>query len=232
MRQLTYVKDTTIEWWAARRLQNDHDALVMQLAVTRCDLAIASGWSGLPGPFALGHESAGRVMDIGDCVRNFVPGDLVIVSFQIKACGVEYGGGLSDLIRVPFADPMLVRHPQGHPLSQTAGPADGATDAFSAVTHWFRQRPGKEMLVIALANACTTISPKLRRCRYGTCMAWGSPFESAASAFVPNCLNASITSQTGLSIPNRSLGASASRMLMRQSATPPIRVAFVRDGIE
>ncbi len=87
MRQLTYVKDTTIEWWdvPARQLQDDHDALVMPLAVTRCDLAIASGRSGLPGPFALGHERAGRVMDIGDCVRNFVPGDLVIVSFQIKA---------------------------------------------------------------------------------------------------------------------------------------------------
>jgi len=55
-------------------------------------------------------------------------------SYGLKPlCGVEYGGALSDLIRVPFADHMLVRQPEGHALSQTAGLADGATDAFSAV---------------------------------------------------------------------------------------------------
>src|SRR5258708_13460529 len=62
--------------------------------------------------------------------------------------GVEYGGALSDLIRVPFADHMLVRQPAGHALSQTAGLADGATDAFSAVAYWLRQRPGADVLVI------------------------------------------------------------------------------------
>jgi alcohol dehydrogenase len=105
-----------------------------------------------------------------------VPGDLVIVPFQISCgecercrrghtnactsvpfrssyglkpvCGVEYGGALSDLIRVPFADHMLVRQPAGHALSQTAGLADGATDAFSAIAHWLRLRPGAEVLVI------------------------------------------------------------------------------------
>jgi alcohol dehydrogenase len=43
---------------------------------------------------------------------------------------------------------MLVRQPAGHALSQTAGLADGATDAFSAVAFWLRQRPGAEVLVI------------------------------------------------------------------------------------
>ena len=180
MRQLTYVGGSTIEWWdvPAPKLQHDRDALVQPLAVTRCDLdlMIVGGKSGLPGPFALGHETAGRVTDVGDAVKSFVPGDLVIVPFQISCgacercrrghtnactsvpfrssyglkpvCGVEYGGGLSDLIRVPFADHMLVRQPEGHALSQTAGLADGATDGFSAVAHWLRQRPGAEVLVI------------------------------------------------------------------------------------
>jgi threonine dehydrogenase-like Zn-dependent dehydrogenase len=146
--------------------------------VTRCDLdlIIAGGKSGLPGPFALGHETAGIVTNVGDAVKNFTPGDLVIVPFQISCgdcercrrghtnactsvpfrssyglkpvCGVEYGGALSDLIRVPFADHMLIRQPEGHALSQTAGLADGATDAFSAVTTWLWQRPGAEVLVI------------------------------------------------------------------------------------
>ena len=70
-------------------------------------------------------------------------------SYGLKpVCGVEYGGALSDLIRVPFADHMLVRQPAGHALSQTAGLADGATDAFSAVAYWLRQGPGAEVLVI------------------------------------------------------------------------------------
>lgn len=180
MRQLTYVGSKIIEWWdvPAPRLQDGRDALVQPLAVTRCDLdlTIVSGKSGLPGPFALGHETAGRVIEIGDAVKNFAPGDLVIVPFQISCgecdrcrrghtnactsvpfrssyglkpvCGVEYGGALSDLIRVPFADHMLVRQPAGHALSQTAGLADGATDAFSAVAYWLRQWPGAEVLVI------------------------------------------------------------------------------------
>ena len=145
MRQLTYVGGTGIEWWDVPepKLQDDRDAIVAPLAVTRCDLdlAIAGGRSGLPGPFALGHETAGRVVDVGDAVKSFAPGDLVIVPFQISCgecdrcrrgrtntcesvpfrssyglkpvCGVEYGGGLSDLIRVPFADHM----PGGLPLS-------------------------------------------------------------------------------------------------------------------
>ncbi|HEY0909979.1 MAG TPA: alcohol dehydrogenase catalytic domain-containing protein [Bradyrhizobium sp.] len=180
MEQLTYVGDGIVEWWDVPepRLQDDRDALVQPLAVTRCDidLTIVGGKSGMKGPFALGHETTGRVIEVGDAVRNYAPGDLVIVPFQISCgecdrckrghtnactsvpfrssyglkpvCGVEYGGALSDLIRVPFADHMLVRHPKGHAPSQTAALADGATDAFSAVTYWLRQSPGAEVLVI------------------------------------------------------------------------------------
>jgi threonine dehydrogenase-like Zn-dependent dehydrogenase len=180
VRQLTYVKAGLIEWWdvPAPVIRDARDAIVQPLAVTRCDLdlIIAGGKSGLPGPFALGHETSGRVVDVGSDVQAFAPGDLVIVPFQISCgecercrrghtnactsvpfrssyglkpvCGVEYGGGLSDLIRVPFADYMLVRHPPGHALSQTAALADGATDAFAAVTPWLRARPDAEVLVI------------------------------------------------------------------------------------
>jgi threonine dehydrogenase-like Zn-dependent dehydrogenase len=180
MRQLTYVGGNTVEWWDVPepKLRDARDALVRPLAVTRCDLdlIIASGKAGLPGPFAVGHETAGRVTDVGDAVKSFAPGDLVIVPFQISCgycdrclrghtnacrtvpfrssfglkpvCGVEYGGALSDLIRVPFADHMLVRQPEGHALSQTAALADGGTDAFSAVALLLSRWPGAEVLVI------------------------------------------------------------------------------------
>ena len=109
-------------------------------------------------------------------MKNFVPGDLVIVPFQISCghcercrrghtnactsvpfrssyglkpvCGVEYGGALSDLIRVSVRRSHAGQAASGHALSQTAGLADGATDAFSAVAYWLRQWPGAEVLVI------------------------------------------------------------------------------------
>jgi alcohol dehydrogenase len=108
MRQLTYAGGSTIEWWDVPepKLQDDRDALVQPLAVTRCDLdlIIAVGKSGLPGPFALGHETAGRVVDVGDAVQNFVPGDLVIVPFQISCGDCERcrRGHTNACISVPF----------------------------------------------------------------------------------------------------------------------------------
>src|SRR5437899_11047883 len=90
MRQLTYVRPNLLEWWdiPEPRLQDDREAIVAPLAVTRCDLdlSIAIGKSGFQGPFAIGHEAAGIVTDVGDAVRTFAPGDKVIVPFQIS-CG-------------------------------------------------------------------------------------------------------------------------------------------------
>jgi threonine dehydrogenase-like Zn-dependent dehydrogenase len=180
MRQLTYVRPNLVEWWDVPepRLQDDGDALVRPLAVTRCDLdlRIVDGSAGLPGPFAIGHETTGEVVDIGDAAKNAAPGDLVIVPFQISCgqcercrrghtnaclsvpfrssyglkpvCGVEHGGALSDLIRVPFADHMLVTHPRGHALSQTAALADQATDGFRLVARRLEERQGADVLVI------------------------------------------------------------------------------------
>jgi threonine dehydrogenase-like Zn-dependent dehydrogenase len=180
MRQLTYVRPNLLEWWDVPepRLQDDRDAIVAPLAVTRCDLdlAIAIGKAGFAGPFAIGHEAAGIVTAVGDAVTNFAPGDQVIVPFQISCgqcdrcrrgytnactsvpfrssyglkpvCGTEFGGALSDFLRVPFADHMLVRQPTGHALSQTASLADAATAGFSAVKPWLERDPGAAVLVI------------------------------------------------------------------------------------
>src|SRR5712692_5255867 len=81
-------------------------------------------------PFPLGHEFTAEVVEVGDDVRSVRPGDRVVVSFQIccGACGRcrrgltgfceavprgsmygfgplagEWGGALSDLVRVPYA---------------------------------------------------------------------------------------------------------------------------------
>src|SRR5262247_1007320 len=121
----------------APRLEGDDEALVRPLAVARCDIDrfLASGLFPLRGPFALGHECVGEIVALGDGVRGLALGQRVVVAFQLScgSCapcsaghtavcaklptlsdygmqplsGVEYGGMLADVIRVPFANAML-----------------------------------------------------------------------------------------------------------------------------
>jgi alcohol dehydrogenase len=180
MRQLTFVRPGALEWWDVLEptIQDDHDALVRPLAITRCDLDlyIANGVARFEGPFAIGHETAGIVTAVGDAVSNVRIGDTVIVPFQISCgscrfcrrgltnaceavpfrssyglkpvCGVEYGGALSDLLRVPFADHMLIKSPADLKLSQTSSLADSATDAFSVAHPVLMQNPDADVVVI------------------------------------------------------------------------------------
>jgi alcohol dehydrogenase len=180
MRQLTFVRPGVLEWWdvVEPTIQDDRDALVRPLAVTRCDLDlyIARGVARFDGPFAIGHETAGIVTAVGDAVQSVKIGDMVIVPFQISCgscafcargltsaceavpfrssyglkpvCGVDYGGALSDLLRVPFADHMLIKHPPGLTLSKTSSLADSATDAFCVVEPVLRQNADADVVVI------------------------------------------------------------------------------------
>jgi threonine dehydrogenase-like Zn-dependent dehydrogenase len=118
-------------------LEGSRQAIVAPVAATTCDLdrSIIKGRAPYDGPIALGHEFVAQVIDVGDGVRSVVPGDIVAVPAQIS-CGEcdrcctggtafcrsvpltsmyglgavtgDWGGGFSDLVRVPFADAMLV----------------------------------------------------------------------------------------------------------------------------
>src|SRR4029079_19415546 len=128
-------------------------ALVRPIAVATCylDAGIVSGSAPLPGPFAFGHEFVADVVAIGDAVRTTAVGQRVVVPFQIN-CGTcdpctrgltascarvplmasyglaplsrEYGGALSDLVEVPFADGMLVPLPAGVEPAAAPGASD------------------------------------------------------------------------------------------------------------
>jgi alcohol dehydrogenase len=118
------------------------DALVRPLAATTCDLdhhviADKTPFSGL-GPFPLGHECVGTVVDVGPECTHVRTGDVVGVAWHI-ACGrcaqcqlghparcvrhgdAQYGlpvngawgGTFSELIRVPYADYNLAPLPTG-----------------------------------------------------------------------------------------------------------------------
>lgn len=179
MTQLTYVKPRQLEWRevALPRLDSGQSALVKPLAVARCDLDryIALGHYRTPGPFALGHEVVAEVVEIGDAVNSVVPGDRVIVPFQINcgdcdncrrgwtnACTAvppcaafglgthpdgDFGGGFSDLMQVPFADAMLVPLPP--PLSPAAacGLSDNVADGYRTVAPHLARFPGEAVLV-------------------------------------------------------------------------------------
>ena len=163
----------------APTIDGDGEALVRPLAVARCDIDrfLTAGFFPFERPFALGHEGVGEVTAVGDGVRSVAVGDRVVVSFQVscgrcRRCragqsaiceavptlsdygmqplsGVEYGGMLSDLIRVPYADAML------QPVSAALDPvalasvSDNVLDGYRSVAPHLAARPGSEVLVVA-----------------------------------------------------------------------------------
>lgn len=161
----------------APRLEQPDDALVRPLVVTTCDLdhAIVHGRAPLPGPFPLGHEFVAEVVAVGDAVRGFAPGQRVIVPFQIScgrcarcvrgltgscktvgpgsAYGMQpiggvWGGAFADLVRVPFADAMLVALPDGVSARAVASASDNLPDAWRTVVPHLDETPGGDVLVV------------------------------------------------------------------------------------
>jgi threonine dehydrogenase-like Zn-dependent dehydrogenase len=161
----------------APKLAADTDAIVAPIAVARCDLDlyIATGFAPYSGPFAFGHETVARVVDAGPAA-GVVPGDVVIVPFQLScgrcescrrghtnACAsypfaaayglkptskTEFGGALSDLMYVPYADHMLVRLPDGVDPVAAASLSDNIADGWRGVDGPLKMRPGANVLVV------------------------------------------------------------------------------------
>jgi len=164
------------------QLSGGADALVRPVAVATCDLdaALMSGRAPLPGPFAFGHEFVADVIDIGDTVATVRPGDRVIVPFQVScgncdacrrgltaSCATagagaaygmapiarrEWGGALSDLVRVPYADAMLVALPAALVPASVASVSDNVPDGWRAVAPHLERRPGASVLVVGGAG--------------------------------------------------------------------------------
>ena len=175
VRQLTYLGPGRLEWQEVEppQLTGDGDALVRPIAVATCDLdaALMAERAPLPGPFAFGHEFVAEVVD---GAAN--PGARVIVAFQIS-CGTcdrcrrglsgscdtagagaaygmapiarqEWGGALSDLVRVPYADAMLVPLPDGADPVRYASVSDNVPDGWRAVAPPLQSAPGAPVLVV------------------------------------------------------------------------------------
>ncbi len=165
------------------RLEADWEAIVEPVAVATCDLdsLIVRGAAPVDGPFPFGHEGVGRVVEVGDAVRTVVPGDLVSIPFQVScgSCeqcergrsghcqavprlsmyglgalsGGDFGGFLSDRVRVPFAEHMLVVVPTGVAPESIASLSDNIADAWRTVGPQLEQEPGAEVLIVSAANS-------------------------------------------------------------------------------
>jgi alcohol dehydrogenase len=156
---------------------SDGGALVRPLAVATCDLddLIIAGFSPFPAPFAIGHECVAEVMELGDGVSLIRPGDRVSVPFQIscgicRACEVghtsncetvprastygfgphvsTWGGFLSDIVSVPYADHMLVGIPEGVSSAAVASASDNIGDGWRTVGPALKRSPGAPVMIV------------------------------------------------------------------------------------
>ncbi len=163
------------------RPSSDSAALVRPLAVATCDLdaLIIEGVSPFPAPFPIGHECVAEVLEVGDAVTTLEPGQRVSVPFQIScgecaACmqgrtsncaGVafmssygfgpaveQWGGFLSDVVCVPYAEHMLVPIPAGLEPAAVASASDNISDAWRAVGPPLAEQPGAHVLVVGGAG--------------------------------------------------------------------------------
>ena len=160
------------------KLVEPRDALVRPIAVARCDLdpAISLGLYPMPAPFVMGHEMVGEVVAVGEAISNVRLGDKVIVPFQLScmtcapclrghtnACvnvpsgtafglgphgGIDLGGALAELVRVPWADVMLIPLPEGMDPVVAAGIPDNVSDGYRCVAAPLAERPGAPVLVV------------------------------------------------------------------------------------
>jgi threonine dehydrogenase-like Zn-dependent dehydrogenase len=142
------------------------------------DWVLARGKAPVSGPFPLGHECVAEVLAVGSRVSNVRVGDRVIVPFQIScgacarclkgmtsactavpagACyglgplggGSQFGGALADVLRVPYADAMLVVLPAAVDPVVAAALADNAIDGFRTVAGPLAREPGAKVLIAA-----------------------------------------------------------------------------------
>jgi threonine dehydrogenase-like Zn-dependent dehydrogenase len=154
---------------------------VRPVSVATCDLDlwVARGRVPVGEDLPAGHEGVAEVTEVGDAVTSVKPGDLVSVPFQV-ACGEcptcalghtgncervgrmatygipigeNYGGFLSDSVRVPFADAMLLPVPEGVEPAAIASLSDNIPDAWRSVGPQLQANPGAEVLVCAGAGS-------------------------------------------------------------------------------
>ena len=179
MQQLFFIEPGRVEWRdiPPPELIDPEDALVRPVAVATCDLdtGLLHGQVPFAGPFPLGHEGVGEVVEIGSEVTSVSIGQRVVIPFQVScgrcvrcrrgltaSCkrvdfgamyglepfGGPWGGFLSDLVRVPWADHMLIPLPDDIDPLAVASLSDNILDGWRTVSPFLDDPPSSAVLVI------------------------------------------------------------------------------------
>jgi len=187
MRQLMVLSDRRLEWreTVAPKLLHATDALVRPVALSICDADAAYLRGAFPArdEFCFGHEFVADVIEAGDGVTAFAPGDRVVVSFLV-ACGTcdrckrgypvactsvprnsaygfgifgNWGGAACDAVRVPYADTMMVKLPEGVSAVDAASVGDNLSDAFRCVAEGLLEEPGAPVLIVSGGGGAPSI---------------------------------------------------------------------------
>nr|WP_064569843.1 alcohol dehydrogenase catalytic domain-containing protein [Gordonia sp. LAM0048] len=134
------------------------------------------------GPIGVGHECIAEIVELGDAVTNLQVGDLVVVPWAVSCgdcvecrrgltakcrttnpgstlsafgfgpASGPWGGMVADLLRIPYADHMLVKLPGGLDPLRVAAASDNLADAWRCVVPALRQRPGGSVLILGGAG--------------------------------------------------------------------------------
>ncbi len=126
------------------------------------------------GPFSIGHEAVGRIVDLGSAVTGLAIGDLVSIPWHI-ACGQcarctagltahclkmpsramfghpmggDWGGLFDDYVRVPFGGNMLVKLPLGVDPVAAASVSDNIAVAYEVLSGELKRKPDARILIM------------------------------------------------------------------------------------
>ena len=175
---LTFVQPNLLEWRERKTpvIVDATDAIVRPIAASTCDVdqKIVRGGTPETGTFTIGHEAVGRVVEIGSGVVDIRPGDIVSIPWHI-ACGQcrrcvaglpahcetfpsramfghpmggDWGGLFDDIVRVPFADNMLVKLPAGVDPVAAASVSDNISIAWEVLSGEIARKPDARVLIL------------------------------------------------------------------------------------
>ncbi|WP_061249452.1 zinc-dependent alcohol dehydrogenase [Leptospira alstonii] len=172
-------------------IEGENQAIVKPIAVSRCDLdlAIIKGHTPFRPGFPIGHEFVGVIEETSPEIANKFPkGSKVIIPFQIscglcpdcreghsKACTTvpyghygmgpsakEFGGALSEKIRIPFAKQMLIPMPSEMDTIALASISDNIVEAWKLIGQWLEKKPNSPVMILGgLASSIGLYSASL-----------------------------------------------------------------------
>lgn len=190
-------------------LTKSNQMIVEPIAIARCDLdlpIIQGGTLFRPG-FPIGHEFIGRVVELSDDLQgNYKLNSNVAISFQIS-CGVcpacleqqskncketsfisdygmppgahEYGGALSERVKIPYASQMALPVSKDLDPVSIASLSDNISEAWKLAGRFFDRKPnGKILIVGGLASSIGLYTALLAHQVYsGEVMYWDNDRE-------------------------------------------------------